>query len=80
MFLLTLNVLQNIEAKNEFVSAISYILKFISFSGMEIQFPDADYVFLDTLNGNFSVNREQGFMAIDKKVYLMLKAINEEKE
>ena len=80
LFLLTINALQNIENKNEFISTINFILKFISFSGMEIQFLNAEYVYLDTLNGNFSVNREQGFIAIDKKVYLTLKAINEEKE
>lgn len=80
LFVLTLNALNDIEEKNELVATISYILKFISFSGMEIQFPNAEYVYLDTLTGNFSQNREQGFMAIDKKVYLTLKAINEEKE
>ena len=80
LFLLTLNALQNIETKNELVSTIGYILKFIDFSGMEIQFPEEEYVYLDTLNGNFSKCREQGFMAIDKKVYLTLKNISEEKE
>jgi len=80
LFVLTLNALNDIEEKNELVATISYILKFISFSGMEIQFPNVEYVFLDTLNGNFSANREPGFMAIDKKVYLTLKAINEEKD
>jgi len=80
LFLLTLNALQNIENQNELIATINYILKFISFSGLEIQFPNAEYVYLDTLNGNFSANKEQGFMAIDKKVYLTLKAIKEEIE
>ena len=80
LFVLTLNALKNIEEKNELISTISYIVKFIAFSGMEIQFPDAEFVFLDTLNGNFTINREPTFSAIDKKVYLTLKAINEEKE
>ena len=80
LFLLTINALQNIERGNEFISTINYILKFINFAGMEIQFPNAEYVYLDTLNGNFSQTKEPGFIAIDKKVYLTLKAINDEDE
>ena len=80
LFLLTLNVLQKIEMENEFISTINYILKFISFAGMEIQFPNAEYVYLDILNGNFSQTKEPGFIAIDKKVYLTLKAINNEEK
>lgn len=78
LFVLTLNALKNIETNNELIEAIKYILKFIAFSGMEIQFPQQEYVYLDTLTGNFSEKREAGFSQIDKKVYLTLKSINED--
>ena len=80
LFVLTLNALKDIEEKNELISTISYIVKFIAFTGMELQFPQADYMYLDTLTGNFSSTREIGYSQIDKKVYLTLKAINEGKE
>lgn len=80
LFLLTINTLKNIEEENELIATIDYILKFITFSGMELQFPNSDYVFLDTLNGNFIKEREVGSTAIDKKVYLTLKAINNGEE
>ena len=76
LFVLTLNALKEIEESNEFIATIKYILKFISFSGMEIQMPNAEYVYLDTLTGNFSTTREIGYSQIDKKVYLTLKAID----
>ena len=44
LFLLTLNALNDIEENNEFVATIKYILKFIAFSGLEIQMPNIDYV------------------------------------
>ena len=80
LFILTLNALKQIEEQNELVATISYILKFIAFSGMEIQFPQKEYVYLDALTGNFTGIREPNCTAIDKKVYLTLKAINEERE
>ena len=80
LFLLTINTLKNIEQQNELIATIDYILKFITFSGMELQFPNDDYVFLDTLNGNFIAEREIGSTAIDKKVYLTLKGINKGEE
>lgn len=80
LFVLTVNALKNIELNNEYVETIKFLLKFISFSGMEIQMPESDYVFLDTLTGNFSQSKEIGFTQIDKKVYSTLKAINQEKD
>lgn len=77
LFVLTLNALKDIEQTNELVATINYILKFVKFSGMELQFPNTEYVYLDTLTGNFSNTRDVGFSQIDKKVYLTLKAINE---
>ena len=80
LFVLTLKALKDIEENDELVATIKYILKFIAFSGMEIQMPETDYVYLDSLTGNFIENREVGAIQIDKKVYLALKTVNEEKE
>ena len=80
LFVLTLNALKVIEQTNELVATINYILKFVKFSGMELQFPNTEYVYLDALTGNFSNTRDVGFSQIDKKVYLTLKAINNGQE
>ena len=76
IFLLTLSALKNIENDNEFVATIDYILKFISFSGMELQFPDVDYVYFNKETAEFSTNRDINSQQIDKKVYTLLKNIN----
>lgn len=75
LFLLTLNALKNIETQNEYVATIDYILKFISFSGMGLEFPENEYVYLDKSSGDFSAERNLNSLQIDKKVYKILKNI-----
>ncbi len=77
LFLLTLSTLKKIETQNEIIATIDYILKFISFSGMELNFLNSNYVYLDSLTGNFTTERTSNCLQIDKKVYLLLKQINE---
>ena len=80
IFLLTLSALKNIEQKNEFVATIEYILRFISFSGMQIQLPQIDYAYFDKFTGEFAETRGLNSQQIDKKVYQTLKAISDEKD
>ena len=80
IFLLTLNALKNIEQQNEYVATIDYILKFIKFSGMELQLPDVDYVYFDEFTGEFVESRNANATQIDKKVYTVLKLVNKEQE
>ena len=76
IFLLTLSSLKNIEQNEEFSATIDYILKFISFSGMDLQFPNSKFVYLDNFTGNFVAEHTQNSTQIDKKVYETLKKIN----
>ncbi len=76
LFLLTINTLNSIENNNEYVATIDYVLKFLTFTGLGQEFYNADYVYLDTLNGNFCLNRTNDCLTIDKKVYNVLKQIN----
>lgn len=77
IFLLTVSALKNIEQQNEFVATIDYILKFITLSGMGIQFEEFKYVYLDTMSGNFTQEKLAGSIQIDKKVYDILKQTNQ---
>ena len=47
MFLLAVSTLKNIEENNEYVSIIDFILKFLNFSGMGVEFVESDFVYLD---------------------------------
>lgn len=76
IFLLTLSALKNIEEKEEYSATIDFILKFIAFSGMDLQFPDLKFVYLDNFTGNFVAEHTQNSTQIDKKVYEVLKKIN----
>lgn len=76
LFLLTLTSLKNIEENNEYFSTIDFVLKFLNFTGVGLEMVDGDYVYLDNLTGNFSTKRELESMQIDKKVYLILKAVS----
>ena len=75
LFLITVATLKNIEIYNEYVATIDFMLKFLTFSGVGIDFPDADYVFLDKLSGDFTTNKTPHSVEIDKKVYTTLKEI-----
>ena len=75
LFLITVNALKNIETQNEYEETIKYILQFISFSGMGLEFPESEYVYLDKTTGDFSLERNLNSTQIDKKVYKILKNI-----
>ncbi len=76
LFLLTITALKNIEQQNEYISTIDYILKFITLSGMGLELNQLNYVYLDTLTGNFTQDRVDACQQIDKKVYEILQHIN----
>lgn len=80
LFVLTLNALKNIETQNEYISVINYILKFLDFSGVGIEYATSKYVYLDTLTGNFTNQHQPGFVQIDGKVYSTLLAIKNEEQ
>lgn len=75
LFLITVNALKNIETKNEYEETINYILQFISFSGMGLEFPESGYIYLDKTTGDFSVERNLNSTQVDKKVYEIFKNI-----
>jgi len=75
IFLLTLSSLKDIENNNELVATIKYILRFLAFSGMQIILPETDYVYFDSMTGEFSTSRNIGASEIDKRVYSTLKNI-----
>ncbi len=77
LFLLSLSSLKNIEEHNEYISLIDYILKFIDFTGMRVEFTDTDYVYLDKQSGEFTSSRTPNAIQIDKTVYKTLKLIND---
>lgn len=76
LFLATYNALKQIETHNPQTALISYILNFIKISGEGIEFPNANYIFLDLDVGNFSIKRSLNSTQMDKKVYLTLKNIS----
>lgn len=82
LFLLAISTLKNIEQKNEYTATIDFILKFLNFSGMGVEFLQTDYVYLDKTTAELSAKRTSNSVQIDKNVYLTLKSIseNEEKE
>ena len=63
IFLLTLSALKDIEQGDELAATINYILKFIYFSGMQLEFDCTDKILLDKDTGNFT----------STKIYLPLK-------
>ena len=79
LFLLTISTLKNIEQNNEFVATIDFILKFLNFSGFSVNLPNADYVYFDKYNAEFSENKTDFSVQIDKQVYSTLKKISENK-
>ncbi|MFQ6752090.1 MAG: DNA repair protein RecO [Clostridia bacterium] len=80
IFLLTLSSLKDIEENNEYVATIKYVLRFLDFSGMEIMLPESDYVYFDSMSGEFSTSRSIGASEIDKKVYKTLRDISLDQE
>ena len=80
IFILTINSLKNVEEKNPFVFLIDYLLKFIEFSGMGLQFIPDEYVYLDKFTGDFIPNHTQNSVQIDKKVYFALTKIHTQQQ
>jgi len=76
LFILTLNTLKNIEKNNEFIATIDYILRFFTFSGLEIILPEKEYIYFNKFNGEFEEKSTQNSVQIDKKIYAILKEIN----
>lgn len=78
LFLLLLASLKNIEEKDEYIYTIDFILKFISFSGLGLKFFDASKIYLDKTTGDFDTIRNLNSIEIDKRVYNIIKNINDE--
>ena len=77
LFLLTISTLKELENNNEYVVTIDYILKFLTFSGVGLELPECEYVYLDKSTGDFTKSRTINSTQIDKNVYLALKQIKE---
>ena len=77
LFLLAISTLKNIEQNNEYVATIDFILKFLNFSGFNVELPENDYVYFDKENADFSTQRTQNCIQVDKSVYATIKKINE---
>lgn len=77
LFLILLASLKNIENKDEYIYTIDFILKFVSFSGMGLKFYDNSKIYLDKSTGNFEIKKNFNSVEIDKKVYEIIKNINE---
>ena len=77
VFLLTLSALKNIEEKDEKIATIDFILKFINFAGLGLSFDLDKIIFLDKTTGNFTDKKEYNSVQIDKKVYSLIKNIND---
>lgn len=80
IFLLTANALKNIEQNDELISTIDFILKFIFFSGVQLEFNCTDIILLDKDTGNFTSQKNLFTQQVDKKVYSTLKQINDGEE
>ena len=80
LFVLSVSSLKKIEEDNEFVATIDFMLKFLNFSGMGIEFLEADYVYLDITTGDFLKNRVTNSVQIDKNVYKVLFEISNQHE
>ena len=77
VFLLTMSALKNIEEKDHYISTIDFILKFMTFEGVGLEFVDSEYASLDLSTGNFIKGSQVNAKQIDKKVYRALKSIAE---
>ena len=76
LFVLALNGLKDIETKDEFSSLSAFIIRFIEFCGMALDFDLQKYVYLDRTTGNFVSTPNFATMQIDKKVFDYLKSVS----
>lgn len=80
IFLQTINSLKNIETANPLVSTIDFILKFMYYSGVEVIFPESNFVYLSRATGEFSTIRDEFSYEVDRRVYITLKSISRGEE
>lgn len=78
LFLLLLASLKNVEEKDEYIYTIDFILKFISFSGLGLKFSHSSKIYIDKTSGDFEPKKNLNSIEIDKKVYTIIKNVNEE--
>ncbi|MBO5955043.1 MAG: DNA repair protein RecO [Clostridia bacterium] len=76
LILLAVSTLKNIEQNNEYVAVIDFILKFLNFTGFNVELPQTDYVYFNKDTAEFSVQRTHNCTQIDKNVYGILKKIS----
>ena len=76
LFVLTLNALKQIETNDEFFVLSNFIIKFVEFCGMTLDFDFDKFVYLDRTTGEFVSKQNFVTMQIDKKVFEFLKAAN----
>lgn len=76
LFVLTLNALKQIETNDEFFALSNFIIKFVEFCGMTLDFDFDKFVYLDRTTGEFVSKQNFATMQIDKKVFEFLKAAN----
>ena len=77
IFVLALSALKAIEQENEYLSTINFVLQFINFSGLALEFVNSNFVYLDNYSGNFTTEHTQNCVQIDKRIYLAMKEIAE---
>ncbi len=75
LFVITLNALKQIETEQPCEALVSFIIKFIDFSGMTLNFDHTNIVYLDRTTGEFVSSANFATMQIDKKVYSFLKSV-----
>ncbi|MCQ2564481.1 MAG: DNA repair protein RecO [Clostridia bacterium] len=75
VFYLALSALKNIEEKNAQICLIDFILKFLSSQGVPLEFPESAHVLFDKEFGNFTLTSGAYTVQVDKKVYVLLKAV-----
>lgn len=76
LFVLTLDALKQIETSEPFNALASFIIKFIAFCGMGLNFDIDKYAYLNKTTGEFEPTASISSMQIDKKVFTFLKQAN----
>ena len=79
LFVLTPNSLKLIETEDEYLALTNFIIKFIEFCGMALDFEFDKFVYLDRTTGEFVAKQNFATMQIDKKVFEFLKSANNNK-
>lgn len=77
LFVLALNALKQIETQDEYLAVAQFIIKFIEFCGETLNFSQNNYVYLDRAIGDFVRSPNFATTQIDKKVFMLLKTVND---